>query len=147
MPRARPQKPATSEQIAQLCAAAALDKKAENLSLLHVASLNSYTDYFLIASASSTRQVSAVADYIHLILKKAGIKPLGISGIKEGQWALIDFGPVVAHVFYRPIREFYDLESLWADAPRAEIIPQELAVWIPAPKRGQAGNRAKKAYL
>lgn len=135
MLRIRPAKPETSAQIARLCAAAALDKKAEKLMLLNVSKLTGYTDYFLIASANSTRQVAAVADNMHLILKKAGIKPLGMSGIKEGNWALIDFGPVIAHIFYGPVREHYDLESLWADAPREEINPEELEGLIPVLKR------------
>lgn len=126
MPRTRPIKPETSRQAALLCAAAALDKKAEQLCLLNVGSLSGYTDYFLIASASSTRQVAAVAENVHAVLKKAGIKPLGVSGIKEGQWALLDFGQVVVHIFYGPVREYYDLESFWADAPTEEIDEADL---------------------
>lgn len=137
MPRTRPEKPQTSEQIALLCAAAAYDKKADNMNLLNVSKLSGYTDYFLIASASSTRQVAAVADNIHLVLKKSGIKPLGLSGIKEGQWALLDFGDVVVHIFYGPMRDYYDLESFWADAPRHELDLEQLTTLIPVPKRGR----------
>jgi ribosome-associated protein len=107
--------------LARLCAAAALDKKAEDLSLLHLADLCSYTDYCLLASAASARQVGAVAANVRLILKKAGVKPLSVSGLQEGQWALLDFGAVIVHVFYRPVREYYDLDSLWADARREEL--------------------------
>ena len=59
-------------------------------------------------------------------LKKAGRPALGIEGLKEGTWILLDFGEVVVHVFHQPVREFYDLDSLWGDAPRVELDPAEL---------------------
>ena len=120
-PRVRPEKPRGTKDIALLCMAAARRKKALDLLLLDVGALSGYADYFLLASGRSTRQAGAIAEGVQQVLKKAGIKPLGQDGVKEGRWALIDFGDVVVHVFHQPVREFYDLESLWADAPRVEV--------------------------
>ena len=95
---------------------AALDKKAIDVIVLDVRKLISFTDVFIICSGRSNRQVSAIAEHIHVNLKKHDIRPLSIEGMKEGHWVLLDYGHVVIHVFYEPIREFYDLEGLWADA-------------------------------
>jgi ribosome-associated protein len=114
-----------------LCAAAALDKKGENPVLLDVAELAGYADYFLLVSGRSTRQASAVGENVAQVLKKAGRPALGVEGLKEGTWILLDFGEVVVHVFHQPVREFYDLDSLWGDAPRVELSPEELAAMLP----------------
>lgn len=120
-PRPRPAKPRDPKEIALLCMAAAHRKKALDLVLLDVGAISGYADYLVLASGRSTRQAGAVAEGIERALKKAGIKPLGLDGIKEGRWALLDYGDVVVHVFHQPVREFYDLESLWSDAPRVEV--------------------------
>ncbi|KMY67443.1 hypothetical protein AAU61_11455 [Desulfocarbo indianensis] len=132
--RQRPVRPADPKAMALLAAAAALDRKAEDLTLLEVTELTGYADYFLLASGRSTRQTAAIAERIARVLKKAGVKPLGMDGVKEGRWALLDFGDVVIHVFHTPLREFYDLDSLWADAPKVELEPQALADLIPKEK-------------
>jgi ribosome-associated protein len=75
-------------------------------------------DTFIICSGSSNRQVTAIADHIKDDLKKHGIRPLSIEGMKEGHWVLLDYGHIVMHVFHEPIRDFYDLEGLWVDAKR-----------------------------
>ncbi|MGD8562783.1 MAG: ribosome silencing factor [Desulfarculaceae bacterium] len=129
--RKRPPRPRNTLETAQLCAAAALNKKAQDLLLLDVATLTGYADYFLLASGRSTRQAKAIAENITRCLKKAGVKPLSLDGLREGRWALIDFGDVVVHVFHQPIREFYDLESLWGDASRIELNHQELGQLLP----------------
>jgi len=100
---------------------AALGRKARRPVLLDVRGLSSVADYFLICSGSSSRQVSAIAEYIQFELKKKGIRPLSTEGKKEGHWVLLDYGHIVLHVFYEPLREFYDLESLWIDAQRINI--------------------------
>lgn len=128
----RPPRPGSSEELARYCAGAALHKHAQDLVLLDVAELSGYADYFLLASARSTRQAAAIADYVLRFLKKSGVKPMGQDGLKEGRWALLDYGDVVVHVFHQPVRELYDLDSLWADAPRLEYEPDELAGLIPA---------------
>lgn len=98
---------------------AVLGKKAINPVILDVRGLTSIADVFIICSGRSNRQVTAIAEYIQLDLKKEhGIKPLSIEGLKEGHWVLIDYGHVIIHVFYEPVRNFYDLEGLWIDAKR-----------------------------
>lgn len=97
---------------------AVLGKKALSVVMLNVGGLTSLADTFIICSGRSNRQVSAIAEYIRTDLKKQGIAPLSIEGLKEGHWVLMDYGDVVIHVFYDPVRSFYDLEGLWADAPR-----------------------------
>jgi ribosome-associated protein len=83
-----------------------------------VPSLDRYIDVFIICSGRSNRQVNAIADSIVAKLKKHKIKPLSVEGTGEGHWVLLDYGHVVIHVFYEPVREFFDLEGLWADAKR-----------------------------
>jgi len=97
---------------------AILGRKAINVVVLDVADLTSYADIFIICSGRSNRQVSAIADFIKTELKKNKIMPLGVEGTKDGHWVLLDYGHVIIHVFYEPVREFYDLEGLWADAKR-----------------------------
>jgi ribosome-associated protein len=130
--RSRPAKPADALQTALLAAAAAAEKKAQELTLLQVEELTGYADYFLLASGRSTRQAASVAETILRVLKKAGVKPLGMDGLRDGRWVLLDFGDLVVHVFHHPVREFYDLDSLWADAPPVELDPERLAGLLPA---------------
>jgi ribosome-associated protein len=97
---------------------AILARKAIDVVVLDVADLTSYADIFIICSGRSNRQVNAIADFIKTELKKHKIRPLGVEGTKDGHWVLLDYGHVIIHVFYEPVREFYDLEGLWADAKR-----------------------------
>jgi ribosome-associated protein len=97
---------------------AVLGKKALDVVILNVGGLTSLADTFIICSGRSNRQVTAIAEYIRTTLKKEGLTPLSIEGLKEGHWVLMDYGNVVIHVFYDSVRRFYDLEGLWADAPR-----------------------------
>jgi len=97
---------------------AASEKKAKNLVVLDVADLTSIADVFIICSGKSNRQVNAIADSIVANLKKQKIKPLSVEGTGAGHWVLLDYGHVIIHVFYEPVREFFDLEGLWVDAKR-----------------------------
>ena len=98
---------------------AILGKKAFNVVALYVAELTSYADVFIFCSGRSNRQVGAIADHIQTNLKKKHkIKPISVEGTKDGHWVLLDYGHVIIHVFYEPVREFYDLEGLWSDAKR-----------------------------
>jgi len=115
--------PADNREKAFLCARAALDHKAVDLVILEVKKLSSFTDYFVICSGNSDRQVQAIAGHIEEKLKEGDIRPLSVEGKREGRWVLLDYGDVVIHVFYQPVREFYDLERLWSDAPRIELPP------------------------
>ena len=99
---------------------AALGRKALEVVVLDVRELTSVADVFIICSGRSNRQVTAIAEFIHLELKKNKIKPLSVEGLKEGQWVLLDYGHVIIHVFYEPVRTLYDLEGLWIDAERIE---------------------------
>jgi len=132
--RKRPPRPQGSLERAMLCAAAALNKKAEDLLLMDVAELTGYADYFMLASGRSPRQAMAIAENIQRVLKKAGMTPLGVDGIRQGRWACLDFGDVVVHVFHQPVREIFDLESLWGDAPRVELNRDELEALLPPEK-------------
>lgn len=91
-----------------------------DLVILEVKYLSSVTDYFVICSGNSDRQVKAIAAHVEEKLGKKGIVPLGVEGKREGRWVLMDYGDVVVHVFYQPVREFYELERLWSEAPRMQ---------------------------
>ena len=104
-----------------LCINASLKRKAKNLTILNVKELSSFADYFIICSGTSDRQVQSIAASIRENLKEYGIIPLGIEGESLGKWVLMDYEDVIIHVFYEPIREFYDIERLWPDAPRMEV--------------------------
>lgn len=97
---------------------AILGRKAMNVVALDVAEMTSYADVFIFCSGRSNRQVIAIAEHIKTSLKKHKIKPINVEGTKDGHWVLLDYGHVIIHVFYEPIREFYDLEGLWVDAKR-----------------------------
>jgi ribosome-associated protein len=101
---------------------AALDKKALEPVLLDVSDQSTYTDYILVLSGRSDRHVMAVADAVQDVIKQTlGKLPMGVEGQRDGKWALLDFGDIVVHVFYHPMRDFYDLEGLWIDARRVPI--------------------------
>jgi ribosome-associated protein len=106
---------------ALLCVKFALEKKAYDLVLMEVGRLTSLADYFLVCTGRSDTQVQAIAQGIEDNLARAGIRPLSIEGQTRGQWVVIDYGDVVVHVFYEPVREFYDLDRLWARAPRVQL--------------------------
>ena len=97
---------------------AVLGKKAGELIVLDVRKLSSVADAFIICSGRSNRQVQAIAEHTQNALKKNHLKPLSIEGLQKGHWVLIDYGHVIIHVFYEPVRSFYDLEGLWIDAKR-----------------------------
>jgi ribosome-associated protein len=97
---------------------AALGKKALHMVVLDVHELSSVADVFMICSGRSNRQVKAIAEHILVELKKQNIKPLSTEGMSEGHWVLMDYGHIIIHIFYEPVRSFYDLESLWIDAAR-----------------------------
>lgn len=95
---------------------AAEDKKASDIMLLDVRALTAVTDYFIICSGQSERQLGAIADGIAEAVKEDGTLPLGREGGANAHWVLLDFGAAIVHVMAPPEREFYQLEKLWADA-------------------------------
>jgi len=97
---------------------AALDKKAEELTVLAVGKLTSIADYFILCSATNERQAQAIADNVVETLREdLRVKPLLVEGTTPGRWILIDFGDFIMHVFTEDARRFYGLERLWGDAP------------------------------
>ena len=111
-----------SDERALRCAEYALDKKAFNAKLLEVKEISSLTDYILIVSGRSDRQVQAVAEGVRLGMKKDyATEPLAVEGMNEGRWVLIDYGDVMVHAFQEPVREFYDLDGLWDEATEVSL--------------------------
>ncbi len=106
---------------ALLCVRYALEKKAYDLVLMDVGQLTSLADYFLVCTGRSDTQVQAITQGIEENLGRAGVRSLSIEGYPRGQWVVIDYGDVVIHVFYEPVREFYDLDRLWSRAPRVQL--------------------------
>ena len=111
----------STEEKTTLISQIVADKKAMDVIVLDMAEASSITDYFLICSGGSQRQVQAIADAIGEQLKQAGITSLGVEGYREGHWILMDYGDVIVHVFSQETREFYDLERLWANAPKIDL--------------------------
>jgi ribosome-associated protein len=103
------------------CARAAIDKKAEHVKILNLTGISGFTDYFVICSGMSDRQVQAIADSVEFQVESTGSEVLSVEGYADGRWVLMDCGDVVVHVFLDALREYYDLEALWADAPRVKI--------------------------
>jgi ribosome-associated protein len=89
--------------------------------LLEVTEFCSFADCFIICSGGSHRHVTALAQHLEEALSRAGVEPLGIEGLEEGQWVLLDYNTMVIHIFLEPLREFYNLEGLWSDAPKTQI--------------------------
>jgi len=110
-----------SKKIAQAIAKIADDKKAKDIVVLDLKDLSAFTDYFVICSGTSDRQVKTIAGAIEMEMKKKDVRPIGMEGYETGHWVLVDFGDVVAHVFYDDERHYYQLEKLWADAPQLKI--------------------------
>ncbi len=97
--------------------AAAEDRKARDMRVLHLGKVTDFTDYFLICHGTSDRQVQAIADGVLEKLRAERVRPLHVEGYNRAQWVLLDFGDVVVHVFQEEPRRFYALERLWGDAP------------------------------
>jgi ribosome-associated protein len=89
--------------------------------LLEVTEFCSFADYFIICSGRSRRHVLALAQHLEEAMARAGLKPLGVEGLEEGQWVLLDYNTMVIHIFMQPLREFYNLEDLWSEAPKTPI--------------------------
>jgi ribosome-associated protein len=113
--------PDVARPTAVAIAKAGLDKKAEDVTVLDVRGLTSYADYFVVMTADSDRQASAIADHVEDTMKKLGVSKVNVEGYETGRWILVDYGDVVAHVMNKESRGFYDLEGLWADAPRFQV--------------------------
>jgi len=115
---------ASSLELARFAALAALDKKAEDLVVLDVRGLSSFTDFFVIMSGRSTRHVQGLAQAVDAVLRHKNVKDGNTEGLNEGHWVLLDYNDVIVHIFYSEDRSFYNIEGLWHDAPRVEIEPE-----------------------
>jgi len=105
----------TPKKFADKMVAALEDIKADNILMLDVRKLTSITDYMIIGSGRSNRQVRAIADKVIEEAEKLGLKPLGTEGYDGGEWVLVDLGDVVVHAMHPLTRAFYQLEKLWGD--------------------------------
>lgn len=114
----------------------ALSKKATEPVLVRLIGLTSITDYFLLVSANSAKHAQAIAEAVLEDAKRHKIDRLSAEGVHQGNWALLDYGDVIVHIFRKPIREFYDLEGLWAEAPR-ESFPDDIQKEIDLAAEGE----------
>ena len=96
------------------------EKKGRDISIIDISGRSIIADYFVIASATSTTQVRALADYVDEKLSKEGIEPLRRDGFSEAKWIAVDYGSVILHVFHEETREYYRLERLWIDGGNCE---------------------------
>jgi len=110
-----------SRRTAVMAARAAQEKKAEDVVVLDLRGVSGYTDFLVVGSGTSDRQIESIAESVEKELKSQGHRVVGSEGQRGGRWVLLDFGDVVVHVFHEQERGHYDLEGLWADAPRVEI--------------------------
>ena len=104
-------------------------KKAQDVRVLKVEDLTVLTDYFVIASGTSTTQVAALADEVDYQLSQRGIKPYNTEGFDSKNWVLLDYSSVIVHVFVPNTRTYYDLEHLWADAETVDV-----SQWLTEPE-------------
>ena len=127
---------ATARQVALACARACEEKKAVEILVMNVSKQTFMTEYFVICTARHPRQARAIADSARRAAEDLGQRELGREGVREGAWVLTDYGDVVLHIFSEEMREFYELESIWADARKLD--------WKRAakPKRRSTTSRA-----
>ena len=104
-------------EIVEIAAAAASEKKAQQIVIMDMQKVFPVTDFFLIASGTSTPHVQSIADAVEEKMEAAGVQCLHKEGYREARWVLLDFGVVVAHIFVDEERQFYSLEKLWSSAP------------------------------
>lgn len=119
--RARMEEPESSEALARRVAAMADEKLGEDVVVLDMRELVSYTDFLVLVTARNERLAKAIADDVHLQLKGEGMLPTRAEGVQEARWVLLDYLDCVLHVFVPETREHYRLEQLWGEAPRLEL--------------------------
>lgn len=113
--------PLSAAELAQAAAHLCADKKGENVTILDVKGICGYADWFVVASGLSERQSIAIAKSVDDSFRKGGVKPYGVEGLKQGNWAVLDYGDLVVHVFLDSAREYYDLEGFWSDGKRVAL--------------------------
>ncbi|MBC7794888.1 MAG: ribosome silencing factor [Clostridia bacterium] len=110
-----------TEALSRKAAEVAIDIKAENVVIIDLRDKQSYADFLVVASGTSDRHVQSIAETVEMRMKHEGVAIVGAEGARECQWALIDMGGIVVHVFHQFARDVYDLESLWMKAPRTRL--------------------------
>ena len=110
-----------SQQIAQLAAEAALSRRANDVVILNLQGIASFTDFFVICSGNSDTHLQGISNAILEKLKENAVELWHREGSRDDNWILLDYVDVVVHLFLREAREFYNLERLWADAPTVEL--------------------------
>ncbi|MEO7168447.1 MAG: ribosome silencing factor [Spartobacteria bacterium] len=112
----------TPEELATACATYAADKKAEDIVVLDLREISTFTDFFVICSGTSEPHLKAIAGEIEGRLRKDDkVRPEAVDGFPTSQWIVLDYLQVIVHVFHQEKRDFYSLEDLWSDAPRLTI--------------------------
>ena len=114
----------TERELLILAAKAADDKRAEDIVALNMQGISLIADYFLICHGNSEKQVQAIAREMKVKAEEAGIHVKRLEGFDEAKWILVDMGDVVAHVFHRDERLYYNLERLWGDAPLEDVLSE-----------------------
>ncbi|MEO6054366.1 MAG: ribosome silencing factor [Chthoniobacterales bacterium] len=127
MPRPRKTKTVPVESpLPEACADAAADKKAENIVILDMRGLSSFTDYFVICSGASDPQLKAIASSIRVQMRERfDLKPIYEDGFPASQWVILDYGDVLIHIFHKDKRDYYGLEDLWSDAKKIPYIEKK----------------------
>lgn len=110
----------TPKETAEFACKVLYDKKGSDIITLEIADMTIITDYFVIASAHSTTQVKALANYVDEKFSEIGIEPLRREGMSEGRWAVLDYGSIIVHIFHDETRMFYCLERLWNNGTNIE---------------------------
>ena len=112
---------AGSMQVVERVVQACEDVKGQDVVALDVRTMSDFSDYFVIVTGRSDRQVQGITNRVIEELLSIGVKPLSVEGYEESQWVLIDCGDVVVNIFYEPVRDFYDVESLWMRARKLDV--------------------------
>ena len=118
----KPQTACNADQILELITTSLDDDKAENILTISLHGRSAMADYMVVASGTSSRQVAAMAEHIEFKLKQNKIAILGLEGLRQADWVLIDANDVIVHLFRPEVREFYGLERMWADDAAEEIV-------------------------
>ncbi|MCJ7841809.1 ribosome silencing factor [Lederbergia sp. NSJ-179] len=111
-----------TEELLKKIVKAADDKRAEDIVVLNMKGISLLADYFIICHANSGKQVQAIAREMKDVLEEIGTEVRKVEGFDEAKWILMDFGDVIAHIFQRDERSYYNLEKLWGDAPIINVL-------------------------
>ena len=121
-PISKPHTACDADQILELITTSLDDDKAEDILAIPLQGKSAMADYMVVASGTSSRQVAAMAEHIEFKLKQNKVAVLGLEGLRQADWVLIDANDVIVHLFRPEVREFYGLERMWADDAAEEIV-------------------------